>query len=147
MTDILIVDDDPGILSTLREILELNDYTVVTSENAAGAIERVKETPFLIALLDIKLPDMEGTSLLAEILKIRPATKCIMVTGFASLDNAVLSLNTGAAAFVMKPVNPGELINTIREKIRELEEENEITEEKVTAWAGDQTASGSHKKF
>jgi len=138
MTDILIVDDDPGILSTLKEILELNGYTVETSADAADAIEKVKETPFLIALLDIKLPDMEGTRLLMEILKIRPATKCIMVTGFASLDNAVKSLNSGAAAFIMKPVNPGELINTIREKIRELEAENEITEEKVTEWASDQ---------
>jgi len=138
MADILIVDDDPDILSTLREILELNGYTVVTSADAAGAIEKVKETPFLIALLDIKLPDMEGTELLVEIRKIRPATKCIMVTGFASLDNAVLSLNSGAAAFVMKPVNPGELLNTIREKIREIEAENEITEEKVTEWASDQ---------
>jgi len=138
MTDILIVDDDPGILSTLKEILELNGYTVETSADAADAIEKVKETPFLIALLDIKLPDMEGTRLLMEILKIRPATKCIMVTGFASLDNAVQSLNSGAAAFIMKPVNPGELINTIREKIRELEAENEITEEKVTEWASDQ---------
>jgi DNA-binding NtrC family response regulator len=138
MADILIVDDDPGILSTLREILELNGFTVETSADAADAIEKVKETPFLIALLDIKLPNMEGTSLLMEIRKIRPATKCIMVTGFASLDNAVQSLNSGAAAYIMKPVNPGGLINTIREKIRELEAENEITEKKVTEWASDQ---------
>jgi DNA-binding NtrC family response regulator len=138
MTDILIVDDDPGILSTLREILERNGFTVETSADAADALVRVKEIPFLIALLDIKLPDMEGTRLLMEIRKIRPATKCIMVTGFASLDNAVQSLNSGAAAYVMKPVNPGDLINTIREKIREIEAENEITEDKVTEWASDQ---------
>jgi DNA-binding NtrC family response regulator len=138
MTDILIVDDDPGILSTLREILELNGFTVETSADAADALAKVKEIPFLIALLDIKLPDMEGTRLLMEIRKIRPATKCIMVTGFASLDNAVQSLNSGAAAYVMKPVNPGDLINTIREKIREIEAENEITEDKVTEWASDQ---------
>jgi len=138
MTDILIVDDDPGILSTLREILERNGFTVETSADAADAIKKITETPFLIALLDIKLPDMEGTLLLKEIRKIRPAVKCIMVTGFATLDNAVSSLNTGAAGYVMKPVNPGDLINTIREKIREIEAENEITEEKVTDWASDQ---------
>ena len=138
MTDILIVDDDPGILSTLREILELNGFTVETSADAKDAIQKIKETSFLIALLDIKLPDMEGTLLLKEIRTIRPATKCIMVTGFASLDNAVSSLNSGAAGYVMKPVNPGDLINTIREKIREIEAENEITEEKVTDWASDQ---------
>jgi DNA-binding NtrC family response regulator len=138
MTDILIVDDDPGILSTLREIIELNGFTAQTSADAADAIKKIKETPFLIALLDIRLPDMEGTSLLREIRKIRPATKCIMVTGFATLDNAIASLNSGAAGYVMKPVNPGDLVTTIREKIREIEAENEITEEKVTEWASDQ---------
>jgi DNA-binding NtrC family response regulator len=138
MTDILIVDDDPDILSILREILELNGFTVATSADAADAIQKIQETPFRIALLDIKLPDMEGTSLLSEIGKIRPSTKCIMVTGFASLDNAILSLNSGAAAYVMKPVDPAKLISIIKEKIRELEEENKITEEKVTEWASDQ---------
>jgi DNA-binding NtrC family response regulator len=138
MTDILIVDDDPDILSTLREILILNQFTVATSADAADAIEKVRESPFLVALLDIKLPDMEGTELLKEIKAIRPRLKCIMVTGFASLDNAVQCLNSGAAGYIMKPADPEDLVKTIRQKIRELETENEITEEKITDWASDQ---------
>jgi DNA-binding NtrC family response regulator len=138
MTDILIVDDDPDILSTLQEILVLNQFTVATSADAANAIQKVKESPFLVALLDIKLPDMDGTELLKEIRAIRPRIKCIMVTGYASLDNAVQSVNSGAAAYIMKPADPEDLIRTIRQKIRELESENEITEEKITDWASDQ---------
>lgn len=138
MADILIVDDDPEILSTLREILEVNGYSVRTAADGAGGIAVVRETPFRIALLDIKLPDMEGPDLLAMIRKSRPATKCIMVTGFASLENAVKSLNSGASAYVMKPVNPKNLLDTIHEKVQEQQAEEEITGDKVADWAAEQ---------
>jgi DNA-binding NtrC family response regulator len=138
MTDILIVDDDPEILATLREILEANGYTVQTADSGTGAILLARDMPFEITLLDIKLPDMEGTDILREIRKIRPAMKCIMVTGFASLDNAIKSLNSGAAGYIMKPVNPENLLMTIKEKLQELEEENKITSDKVADWATEQ---------
>jgi len=138
MADILIVDDDPSILSTLREILEVNGYSVESAVDGTGAITMVKAAPYRIALLDIKLPDMEGTELLAVVRKIRPAIKCIMVTGFASLDNAIKSLNAGASAYVMKPVNPKDLLDTIHKKIAEQDAEEEITGEKVSDWAADQ---------
>lgn len=138
MADILIVDDDPSILSTLREILEVNGYSVESAVDGTGAIAMVKAAPYRIALLDIKLPDMEGTELLAGVRKIRPGIKCIMVTGFASLENAIKSLNAGASAYVMKPVNPKNLLDTINEKIAEQDAEEEITGEKVSDWAADQ---------
>jgi DNA-binding NtrC family response regulator len=138
MTDILIVDDDPEILATLREILEANGYTVQTADSGTGAILLARDMPFEITLLDIKLPDMEGTDILREIRKIRPAMKCIMVTGFASLDNAIKSLNSGAAGYIMKPVNPENLLMTIKEKLQELEEDNKITSDKVADWATEQ---------
>lgn len=138
MADILIVDDDPDILSTLREILEVRGYTVETAGDGARAIAMVREAPYRLALLDIKLPDIEGPELLADIRKIRPPIKCIMVTGFASLENAVRSLNAGASAYVMKPVNPKNLLDTIHEKFQELKAEEELTGEKVTDWAADQ---------
>ena len=61
-----------------------------------------------------------------------------MVTGFASLENAIKSLNAGASAYVMKPVNPKNLLDTINEKIAEQDAEEEITGEKVSDWAADQ---------
>lgn len=138
MADILIVDDDPDILSTLREILEVTGYSVETAGDGARAIAMLNEKSYRVALLDIKLPDMEGTQLLGEARRIRPALKCIMVTGFASLENAIKSLNAGAAAYVMKPVNPTNLIDTIREKIAEQDADEEITGERVADWAADQ---------
>jgi DNA-binding NtrC family response regulator len=138
MKDILIVDDDPGIISTFKTILELEGYTTEAAESGTQALLLVKETPFRLALLDIKLPDIEGTTLLIEIKKIRPSMKCIMVTGYASLDNALKSINSGASAYILKPVKPKDLVEKVREKFEEQKKEEEIKGEQVTEWIEDQ---------
>ena len=138
MKDILIVDDDPWITSTFRQILEIEGYTIETAESGTQALSLAKETEFRLALLDIKLPDMDGTSLLAEIKKIRPSMKCIMVTGFASLENAIKAVNSGAAAYILKPVRPEDLVGKVREKFKEQKAEEEMQGEQVTEWIEDQ---------
>jgi DNA-binding NtrC family response regulator len=138
MTDILIVDDDSGIILTFKQILELKGYSLESAENGSQAISLVKKMPFRLALLDIKLPDMEGTDLLVEIKKIRPSMKCIMVTGFANLENAVKSVNSGAAAYLMKPVHPKDLVLMVQKKLEEQKAEEEIKGEQVSEWIEDQ---------
>jgi len=85
-------------------------------------------------LLDIKLPDMEGTQLLTKIHKQTPQMMKIMITGHASLENAVESLNLGADAYIMKPFDPESLLKVVEEKMKEQEEAERMTEEKVKEW-------------
>lgn len=80
---------------------------------------------------------MLGTELLAEAHKEKPKMKKIMVTGFASLENAVLALNSGADAYIMKPVNPENLLKVIEEKLIEQEKEDRMNEDKVSDWIED----------
>jgi DNA-binding NtrC family response regulator len=134
---ILVVDDDKFILKTFKDILELRGYRVQTAESGKEALEKFKNNTCNLALLDIKLPDMEGTELLAEMHKIKPHIMKIMVTGYASLDNAILSLNSGADAYIMKPVMPEKLIAVIEDKLREQEEVEKLSEEKLTKWLED----------
>jgi DNA-binding NtrC family response regulator len=131
---ILLIDDDKNIVSSFKEILELHDYEIETANTAKDGIKTAKAGKFNLALLDMKLPDMEGTELLEILQKDCPNMLKIMVTGFASLENAVKSLNLGAAAYIMKPVNPEELVNTIAEKLKEQENHDDINEEKVSDW-------------
>lgn len=131
---ILLIDDDKNIVSSFKEILELHDYEIETANTAKDGIKIAKAGRFNLALLDMKLPDMEGTELLEILQKECPNMLKIMVTGFASLENAVKSLNLGAAAYIMKPVNPEELVNTIAEKLKEQENDDDINEEKVSDW-------------
>jgi len=131
---VLVVDDDEGIRETLKLILEENGYKVDIAENGREAIEKSKKNYYDVALLDIKLPDIEGTKLLIKMRDAVPKMIKIMVTGRASLQNAVDALNYGADAYIMKPVNPKELLRVIDEKLKEKREAEKMTEEKVVQW-------------
>ncbi|MGB9727280.1 MAG: response regulator [Nitrososphaeria archaeon] len=131
---ILVVDDDIDILQSLKEILETKGYDVEVAESAQKGLELAKKRFFNLAILDIKLPDMEGTELLAKIHKEKPQMMKIMLTGYPSLDNAVQALNLGADAYLMKPVNPEELLKVVEEKLKEQFEAESMTEEKVAEW-------------
>jgi len=131
---ILIVEDDANIRETLNAILQLKGYNVDTVENGEDAIQKSKAKFFNLALLDIKLPDMEGTKLLAIMHENLPKMVKIMVTGYPSLENAVEALNLGADAYIIKPVNPEKLLALIEEKLEKQSQAEKMTEEKVTEW-------------
>ncbi len=131
---ILVVDDDKAILRSFKDILQSEGYNVDTAETGQEALEKTDAQFFNLVLLDIKLPDIEGTELLAEIHEYRPQTMKIMVTGHASLENAVESVNLGADAYIMKPVKPKELLRVVEEKLKEQEQAESMDEKKVTAW-------------
>jgi DNA-binding NtrC family response regulator len=131
---ILIVDDDETILAVLKEILELDGYTVETAATGKEAIEKSENILVNLSLLDIKLPDMEGTELITKLHKADPQMIKIIITGFPSFDNAVKSLNLGADAYIMKPVNSKELLELVGEKISEQQAASQIDEDRVSDW-------------
>jgi DNA-binding NtrC family response regulator len=131
---ILIVDDDVTILTVLKEILQLDGYIVETAATGKEAIEKSETAFFNLSLLDIKLPDMEGTELITELNKANPEMIKIIITGFPSFDNAVKSLNLGADAYIMKPVNSKELLELVGEKIRKQQVASQIDEGRVSDW-------------
>ncbi|MGZ8884902.1 MAG: response regulator [Halobacteriota archaeon] len=113
---ILVVDDDQVILQSFARILERR-YDVETAATGHEAIERCKNGSYDVALLDIKLPDMDGTQLLKELQAVSDAMIKIMVTGHASLDSALQSLLLEADAYVLKPVEPDELLKVVAEAL------------------------------
>jgi len=131
---ILIVDDNEGILETLSAILEEKGYRTDTAKNGREAIEKSKRNFYNLALLDIKLPDMEGTKLLTKIEETSPRMVKIMITGYASLQNAVEALNLGADAYIMKPLDLENLLKVINEKLKAQRKAERITQKKVAKW-------------
>jgi len=131
---ILIVDDNEGILETLSAILKEKGYDTDTAKNGREAIEKSKTNFYNLALLDIRLPDIEGTKLLTEMKETKPRMVKIMITGYASLENAVEALNLGADAYVMKPVDPENLLMVINEKLKAQREAEKMNEGKVAEW-------------
>jgi len=131
---ILIVEDDANIRETLNTILQQKGYETDTAENGQEAIQKSQARFFNIALLDIRLPDMEGTKLLTTMHETLPKMIKIMITGYPSLENAVEALNLGADAYIIKPVKPEKLLTLIEEKLKKQIQAEKMTEQKVVEW-------------
>jgi DNA-binding response OmpR family regulator len=116
---VLVIDDDKSILRTFTRILQKAGYTVDVAETGKEAIEKVGNKIYDVALIDVRLPDMDGTDLLPPLRKKIPNAAKIVITGFPSMDNGVKALDSGADAYLVKPLKPEELIAVIEEKIKE----------------------------
>jgi len=131
---ILVVDDDKAILKYAKGILELEGYDVDVAETGFDAMEKSSTRYYNLVLLDIMLPDIQGTELLTKMHRTTPKMMKIMVTGFPSFDNAVEALNMGADAYLLKPVELEELLSVVKEKLYEQEEAEKMSEEQVMDW-------------
>jgi len=140
---ILVVDDDENIRNTMKAILEEEGYIVDTATTGTEAIKRTEETSYNVALLDIRLPDIEGVELLKLMKDAVPRTRKIMVTGFPSMQNAVAAVNKNADAYLIKPVDIEKLLNTIKEQLQLQENEREFTEQKVAEFIETRMNEGS----
>lgn len=128
---ILLVDDDETIRSTMTAILEDEGYSVDIAPNGKEAIKKTQEQNYNLALLDIRLPDMEGVELLKLMKEPIPRMRKIMLTGFPSLQNAVEAVNKNADAYLIKPVDVDKLLATIKEQLAKQEEDKKFNEQKV----------------
>jgi DNA-binding NtrC family response regulator len=128
---ILIVDDDENIRRTMTAILEYEGYIVDSAANGKEAIEKTNSSTYNLALLDIRLPDIEGVELLKLMKDSVPRTRKIMVTGYPSMQNAISAVNKRADAYLIKPVDIEKLLETVKEQLKLQEEENNFTEMKV----------------
>jgi DNA-binding NtrC family response regulator len=119
MSKLLIVDDDDGILKTLRQFLVHQGHDVITASSGEEALEKLQEEPTVV-LLDYMMPEMNGVKVLERIKEISPSTDVIMVTGFGAHDIAKESFKRGAFEFVTKPVNLDRLESLLNPQIEQL---------------------------
>jgi DNA-binding NtrC family response regulator len=130
-TRILVVDDDEGIRNSLATILKDEGYTVDVAKNGSEAIEKSRVAFYNVALIDIRLPDMEGTEILTRMRDTVPKIRKIILTGYPSLQNAIEAVNRNADAYILKPVEVEKLLDTVREQLKLQETEKKYSEKKV----------------
>ena len=128
---ILVVDDDENIRKVEVAILEDKGYLVEAVGTAREAIEKSKRKFYNVALIDIRLPDMEGIELLTKIRDTTPKMRKIIVTGYPTLQNAVDAVNKGADAYIVKPFDVEKVLGTIEQQLRKQEEERKYSQNKV----------------
>ena len=128
---ILIVDDDENIRKVLMAILEDKGYQMEAVGSAGEAIKKTDKKFYNLALIDIRLPDMEGIDLLMKMRDTTPRMRKIIITGYPTLQNAVDAVNKGADAYVTKPFDVEKVLNTISEQLRKQEQEKKYSQDKV----------------
>jgi sigma-B regulation protein RsbU (phosphoserine phosphatase) len=129
---ILVVDDDEDFLEIISRILEKKGLKVRTASSGAAAMACLEERFYYVVILDISLPDADGTELLSSIVAKYPDACAIMLTGHSSVQNAVKSLNCGAFAYLEKPLDPDSLLAVINrglEKQRLVQENRQLVDE------------------
>ena len=128
MAKILIADDEKSIRKTLREILEYESYKVDEAADGQQAFEMLRDGDYDCALLDIKMPKMDGLEVLTKLQATECETPIIMISGHGSVENAVEATKKGAFDFINKPPDLNRLLITVRNAF---EKSNLVTETKV----------------
>jgi DNA-binding response OmpR family regulator len=115
----------------LKAILDEEGYVVDTAVTGGEAIQKAQKTAYNVALLDIRLPDMEGVDLLKLIKDTVPKIRKIMLTGYPSMQNAIAALNKNADAYLIKPIEIEKLLATVKNQLKLQEGERKFSEQKV----------------
>jgi DNA-binding response OmpR family regulator len=113
---VLVVDDDRDILRVFRVILERAGYAVKTAETGHEALGLLNNSKFDVCLVDVKLPDMDGTELLLEMGE-NPKTVKIIITGFSSEAIGIKAADFGADDYLVKPVKAEDLLAVLHQRL------------------------------
>lgn len=137
---VLVVDDEPEILRTLRNFLTLADYTVVTASGGEEALKLLRGGKIHIVLCDIRMPEMDGLTLLEKIRTVDFSIQVIMMTGYSTFDSTLEALEKGATDYVLKPFeNLDDVLHLVQ-----------LATEKLTRWkkvlAGSSKAMGGRRR-
>lgn len=114
---ILVVDDEPGVLTTVQAVLQHEGYDVDAVGNGASAIAAIGHTHYDLVLTDLKMPDVDGLAVLAEVRKRSPQTVTVIMTGFGSLGSAVEAVQLGAYEYLLKPTEVSELKQAVERSL------------------------------
>jgi DNA-binding NtrC family response regulator len=134
MTDaarILVIDDDASVRKVVTMALEDEGYIVDTAENGSEAIRKSNISFYNVALIDVRLPDMQGTNLLTAMKDTTPKMAKIIVTGYPGLQSAVEAANKGADGYIVKPFKMKDLLQAVKDHLKRQEDAKKHGEEKI----------------
>lgn len=115
--EILVIDDDTAFCVMLKTFLQKKGFAVTNAFSAGEAQEIISKKTFDVVLTDIRMPDSSGLEILKHIKHNAPATKVILMTGYTDIKTAVNAMKSGAFDYVGKPINPDEILHTIKQAL------------------------------
>lgn len=147
--NILIVDDDMIVRESMGNWLEEEGYTVDTSEDGLSGLEKIKTKNYDLAVVDIKMPGMDGIELLKLSKEMFPDLPILVMTAYASVDTAVQAMKDGAFDYIVKPFDPENVSHIIKRavKFKMLEKENILLRQELEKKYGFDEIIGRSKKM
>ena len=127
VTKILVIDDDPAVLSLVCSVLTNIGYDVCSARNGNRGIEKFKKENPTLVITDIHMPDISGIDVLRSIKKDSPTTQVLVFSGVGTMDDIIEALRFGACDFLTKPFNLKILIHTVNRCV----ERNELINERI----------------
>ncbi len=109
----MLVDDESIALKRLRRLMEKNGYRVSSYTNALGALKQMESTPYDLVVTDVKMPGMDGMELMITVKTRFPEMDVILMTGYASIDNAIEATREGAFHYLEKPFTPEQFLGMV----------------------------------
>ena len=106
---LLVADDEPSIVSYLRDVLSEEGYSVTTASSGGAACEAAEREQVHLALVDLKMPDMSGMEVMTRIRERMPSAQVIIMTAFGTVETAVEAMKSGALDYLIKPFSIDEL--------------------------------------
>lgn len=119
MKKILIVDDDKEVRTNLAEFITEAGYEIAQAASGSEAVEKAIDEDFDVVLLDLVMPKMSGTDVIAQLRRVSPRSKVIMITAFATIENAVDAIKRGASDYVSKPFKIDDLLMRLKRVLEE----------------------------
>jgi two-component system response regulator AtoC len=126
MSKILVIDDDASIRETLDLYLTEEGYKVETAENGTDGLNKYVQSAADVVILDIRLPDVDGFSVLEDLKEENENVKVIMITAYHDMETTINAMKSGAFDYIHKPVNVDELDIAIKKALKSLEMEKKI---------------------
>lgn len=114
MANILLVDDEPDMLSLLAKMLVAAGHETVTVDNGGAAIERLGNSPFNLMVTDVRMHPVNGIEVLAAARKLKPDMPVIMLSAYADSATIQKAENLGAFAYLTKPFKLAELLDAVK---------------------------------
>jgi two-component system, OmpR family, response regulator len=125
MSKVLVIDDEPKIVSFVTRALSARGYDVDSAGNGADGLELVRIGGYAVVVLDLRLPDIDGIDVLRRTLEERPDQQVIVLSALPDVDTKVRCLDLGAADYITKPFSLTELLARVRRRVRQRASETE----------------------
>lgn len=121
--DVLVIDDELTVCRSCQKLLNEDGYNVSIALSGYEGLERARTGDFDLALVDLRMPDIDGMKVVEAIRRDRPGMAVIIMTGYGTIASAVTAMKLGAADYISKPFTPDEMSTVVRKALQEKKHE------------------------